>query len=77
MKNDFEIAYDLIKRKLTEKEKREILKSGTDIEKTAVILNMVSVSDDEIANLLIDNLTNQSGPVREAVAFNLEEFMPD
>ena len=75
MKNDFETACELINKKFSAKETENILQTGTDIEKTAVILNLETIDNEEIAELLIRNLTNQSGPVREAVAFKLAKFM--
>ena len=77
MKNDFEKAYNFINKKLTNKEIRQILENGTDIEKSAVILNLIYIDNENTAELLIKNLTNQSGPVREAAAFKLSELMPD
>ena len=77
MKNDFETALNLINKKLSDKEIKHALKDGTDIEKSAVILNLISIDNEETAELLIKNLTNQSGPVREAAAFKLNELMPD
>ena len=57
-------------------EAKKILKGNDDIIKSAVILNLKEL-DKDLAELLIYNLTNQSGPVRELCAYKINELIKD
>ena len=71
MNNDFENAYEYIQNEYSVQEIKDILSGDDDIKKSAVILNLEKFDDESTADLLINNLTNQSGPVREACAYKI------
>ena len=77
MNNDFENAFEYIQKEFSPEEVKEILSGVEDIKKSAVILNLENIINQEIADLLIYNLTNQSGPVREACAYKISEIIKD
>ena len=77
MNNDFENAFEYIQKEFSPEEVKEILSGVDDIKKSAVILNLGDIINQEIADLLIFNLTNQSGPVREACAYKISEIIND
>lgn len=72
-----ELAYKNIQKNFSTEECIKILESSDDIKKIAVILNLENIIEPRVAKLLIFNLTNQSGPVREACAYKLEEILPN
>ena len=63
-------AYECINRDFSVSEIKKALKSDDDIIKSAAIIKIYEI-DTEIAELLIFNLTNQSGPIRELSAYKL------
>ena len=68
-----EIAYENVNREFSFEEAKEILEGNNDILKSALLLNLNEI-DKELAELLIFNLTNQSGPVRELCAYRIGEL---
>lgn len=70
-----ETAYNNCQKKFTHSEIIQLLKSSDDIAKQACILNMDRINDNEEAELLIQNLTDQSTPIRETCAFKINQFM--
>lgn len=69
-----EIAYNNVNREFSLNEAKKILAGNEDVLKSAVLLNLNKI-DENIAELLIYNLTNQSGPVRELSAYKLGELI--
>ena len=67
-------AYEYINRDFLISDIKRALSGDDDIIKSAAILKLDMI-DEEIAKLLVFNLTNQSGPVRELCAYKLSEFM--
>lgn len=73
--NDYSnIAYENVNKNFSSNEAKNILKGNDDILKSAVLLNLKEI-DAELADLLIYNLTNQSGPVRELSAFKINDLI--
>ena len=71
-----DIAYENVNRKFSFEEAKEILAGNDDILKSALLLNLNEI-DEKIAKLLIFNLTNQSGPVRELCAYRFGELIEE
>jgi len=74
-KEIFEKAFVLCRKKHTPAEIAEILDGNDDVEKQIAILQIEDVSTLEQARRLISHLTNQDGPIREAVAVKLKELL--
>lgn len=74
MKNDFENALEFIEKDFSENEIIEILSGDDYIKKSAVLLNLKNFSSNKTGELLIHNLTNQPGMVREICAFKISEI---
>lgn len=68
------IAYENVNRNFSLSEGKKILAGNDDIIKSAVLLNLNEI-DEELAKLIMFNLTNQSGPVRELCAYRLCEII--
>ena len=68
------IAYENVNKNFSPDEAKKILSGEDDILKSALLLNLSKV-DEELAELLIFNLTNQSGPVRELSAYRFSELI--
>ena len=77
MENNFKIACEYISKDFSFEEIEKILNDGDDFAKVAVLLNIKNITNNDFANLIIKNLTHQSGPVREACAYALCELMPE
>ena len=75
MENNSDNAYTYIKKNYTNKEIKQILSGDKDLEKIAVLLNLKTIDEDKTAKLIIKNLVNQSGPVREASAYILSNLI--
>ena len=69
-----DIAYNNVNKSFTADEGKKILSGNDDILKSALLLNLDEI-DEELAELLIFNLTNQSGPVRELSSYRLNELI--
>ena len=74
MKNNFEEAYGYINKDYSTNDIFNVLKSGTDVEKAAVILKINKLENNEQSELLIHHLTNQTGQIRELCAYKLNEL---
>ncbi len=77
MQNDFKTALEYIEKTFSESEFQDIMSGGNDIKKAAAVLNLEKIENQNTADMLINHLTNQSGPLREACAFKLSELLPD
>ena len=75
MKDFSNDAYNYLNKNFTSEEIISALKNGDDVNKSAAILS-INFCDELISNLLIYNLTNQSGPVRELCAYKISELIP-
>lgn len=53
------------------------LSSDDDIKKQLCIIELKKINSQQEANLLVDNLTGKSGPVREAASFKILELISD
>ena len=53
----------------------EVLKSDDDIKKQFCLIELKSINNQEEANILVHNLTNHSGPIRETSAFKIGELI--
>lgn len=73
-KETFEKAFELCNASHSAVEIFRILDGQDDVEKQIAILQLDDVEDIEQAKKLILHLTNQDGPIREAVAIKLREL---
>ena len=55
----------------------EVLKADNDIEKQLCLIELKSINSQEEADILVFNLTNHSGPIRETSAFKIGELICD
>ena len=76
MENTLDMAAEFLNQSLTESEVCEILSGNDDLKKVAAILNIEKFFDMRVGELLIFNLTNQNGIVREACAFKINQIAP-
>ena len=53
----------------------EVLKSDDDIKKQFCLIELNKIDSQEEANILVFNLTNHSGPIRETSAFKIGELI--
>lgn len=53
-----------------------LLKNGSVAEKQAAAISLETINNKEEAEILMSNLTNCDGKIREAVSFRLREFVP-
>ena len=72
---DFNQALKVYENKYTHDDLINILKSGTVAQKQAAALELDSVGSIEDAEILMSNLINCDGKIREAVSFRLKEFV--
>ncbi len=70
-----EKACALCEKPFSHEEIINIIKGNNDLEKQICILRLEEIHSEQEAHLLIDNLTNQHGIIREAIAFKINEFM--
>lgn len=68
-------ACSLCERAFSHNELLNVIKGENDLEKQICILKLEKICSQEEASLLIKNLTNQHGIIREAIAFKINEFM--
>ncbi len=73
---DFNTALNIYENDYSHEDLINFLKSGSVAEKQAAALKLNSINTQEDANILISNLTNCDGKIREAVSFKLKEFIP-
>ena len=73
--NNTETACNLCEREFTHDEIINIIHSDNDIEKQICILKLQGVNSQAEADLLVFNLTNHHGIIRESVAIKLNELM--
>lgn len=71
------IACELCERDFSHEELIEVIKTDNDLEKQICILKLKEVRSQQEADLLIHNLTNHHGIIREAIAIKVNEFMKD
>ena len=67
MQNDFNTALEYIEKTFSGKDFENIMHGEDDIKKAAAVLNLEKIENKNTAELLINHLTNQSGPLREGV----------
>lgn len=72
-----ETACALCERDFSHAELIGIIKSDNDLEKQICILKLTSVKNQQEANLLVFNLTNHHGIIREAIGIKINELMQD
>lgn len=72
---NFKHAYDLIINTQSHSELISMLKTGNIVQKQLAALKLDKVSNQEEAQILIDNLTGQDGKIREAVSLKISELM--
>lgn len=75
MKNNFNKAYNLINKDLSEDDICQILQGENDTEKAGAILMINSMENPNTAELLIYHLTNQTGQIRELCAYKINQFI--
>lgn len=72
---NFNKALELAEKTLTQDELISMLKNGNIAEKQIAALRLETISSEEEAQALIDNLTGQDGKIREVVSLKINEFM--
>ena len=72
---NFKEAIKLLESKFSHNELINMLKSGNIPQKQFAALNLDTISSEEEASILLDNLTGQDGKIREAVSMRIAEFM--
>ena len=72
---NFKEAIKLVESKFSHNELINLLKSGNIPQKQFAALNLDTISSEEEASILLDNLTGQDGKIREAVSMRIAEFM--
>lgn len=70
-----ETAYENCNKIFSHDEIIQILKSSDEINKQACLINMDKIYNNKEAESLVNNLTDQSTPIREACAFKINQFM--
>lgn len=72
---NFNMALELINKELSHNELINLLKKGNIAEKQLAALRLETITSNEDALVLIENLTGQDGKIREAVSLRINEFM--
>ncbi len=72
---NFNAAVELVEKDLSQQELLDMLKNGNIVEKQLAALRIDSISSDNDAAVLINNLTGQDGKIREAVSMKINELM--
>ena len=72
---NFNAALELVEKDLSLPELTTMLKNGNIVEKQVAALKIPTITSNEEANILTDNLTGQDGKIREAVSLRINEFM--
>lgn len=75
--NNVDRACELCERDFSHEELIDTIKTDNDLEKQICILKLKGVKNQEEADLLIHNLTNHHGIIREAVAQKVNELMKE
>lgn len=75
-KQDFNSALNIYSNKQNHNYLIELLQSGSVAEKQAATISLETIKNENEAEILINNLTNCDGKIREAVSFRLKEFLP-
>lgn len=75
-KEDFNTALNIYLNKPAHKRLITLLQSGSVAEKQAATISLETIKNENEAEILINNLTNCDGKIREAVSFRLREFVP-
>jgi hypothetical protein len=70
-----ETACSLCEKQFSHSELIEIIRGGRDIEKQICILKLKVVNSQDEADLLVSNLTNRHGIIREAAAVKINELI--
>ena len=74
-KEIFEKACTLCEKEFSYEEIFEVLRKEDAVEKQIAILKLENLHSTQDAKLLISHLTGQDGPIREAVAIKINEFL--
>lgn len=75
LNEDFNTVLNIYENDYSHTDLIEFLKNGTIAEKQASVLKLEKLSSAEDADILMQNLTNCDGKIREAVSFRLPEFV--
>ncbi len=68
-------AYELCEAPFSHQELIDVIKTDNDLKKQICILRLKQINSQEEAELLLSNLTNHHGIIREAAAFKINEFL--
>ena len=74
-KDIFEHAFALVNQKLDDVQIFSALKENDDTEKQIAILQIKDLKNNEQTEQLVNHLTGQDGPIREATAIKLRELV--
>lgn len=72
---NFQKAIELYENEFSHQELINLLNTDKVVDKQVGALRLETITSEEDAQVLINNLTGQDGKVREAVSFKLKEFM--
>lgn len=72
---NFKEALNLMETTFSHQELIELLNSGNIPQKQIAALKLETITSEEEAQILINNLTGQDGKIREAVSLKINEFM--
>ncbi len=75
-KQDFNSALNIYSNEQSHESLINFLKTGSIAEKQAAVISLETINNKEEAEILMSNLTNCDGKIREAVSFRLKEFVP-
>ena len=76
-KKDFKKALDIYENDYSHEEIINFLKNGDIVEKQIAALKLDNINSQEDADILMSNLTECDGKIREAVSFRLKEFVSE
>ncbi len=72
---NFNEAVKLMEQELSHKELISMLKTGNIPQKQLAALKLETITSEEDAQVLVNNLTGQDGKIREAVSLKINEFL--
>lgn len=72
---DFNRALNIYENSYSHDELVELLKNGSVVEKQTAVISLNSIQNTDEAEILMSNLTNCDGKIREAVSFKLTGFV--
>lgn len=72
---NFTQALNFFETKYSHQELLELLRSGNIVQKQAAALKLETITCENDAQILLDNLTGQDGKIRETVSLRIKEFM--